>query len=120
VFSQPAILRFLIADIVDGQHACHTTVRFTEFRLNPISWLEYVAVSQGCGDWQLHFLPIKSLNDKRIAVHAQDLALDGLNALPFFLTTLQEIRETTFSTGTRVKAKCLRCIGQTQAQHNTA
>jgi hypothetical protein len=119
VFSQPAILRFLIADIVDGQHAS-LMIHFGEFRLNPISWLEYVAVSQGCGDWQLHFLPIKSLNDKRIAVHAQDLALDGLNALPFFLTTLQEIRETTFSTGTRVKAKCLRCIGQTQAQHNTA
>ena len=71
-------------------------IHFGEFRLNPISWLEYVAVSKGCGDWQLHFLPIKALNDKRIAVHAQHLALNGLDALLFFLTTLQEIRETTF------------------------
>jgi hypothetical protein len=119
VLSNPTILRFLIADIVDGQHAV-LTIHLTEFRLNPISWLKYVAVSKGCGDWQLHFLPIKALNDERITVYAQHLPLDGLDALLCFFATPQEIRETTFSIGTRVKAKCLRGIGQTQAQHNPA
>src|SRR6185503_8185680 len=119
VFSKP-ILHFLIVNIVNGQHAFFTTGYWTEFRLNPISWLKYVAVSKGCGDWQLHFLPIKALNDERITVYAQHLPLDGLDALLCFFATQQEIRETTFSIGTRVKAKCLRGIGQTQAQHNTA
>ena len=64
VFSKP-ILHFLIVNIVNGQHAFFTTGYWTEFRLNPISWLKYVAVSKGFGDWQLHFLPVKSLNEGR-------------------------------------------------------
>jgi hypothetical protein len=114
VLSNSTILRFLIGDIVNGQHA-FLTIYFTEFRLNPISSLKYLAISQGCSDWQLHFLPVKSLNDERIAVYAQHLSLDGLDALSLFFAALQEIRESAFSTGTGVKAKCLRCIGQTEA-----
>jgi hypothetical protein len=119
VFGKP-ILHFLIVNIVNGQHAFFTTGYWTEFRLDPISWLKYVAVSKGCGDWQLHFLPGKLLNHERIAIHTLHLTLDGLDALPFFFATPQEIREATFSICTRVNAKGLRCIGQTQAQHGSA
>jgi hypothetical protein len=115
VFSKPSILRFLIVDIVNGHHVFLTIY----FRLNPIAWLKYLAVSNR-GDRQLHFLPIKSLNEEHITLHAQHLTLDGLNALLGFFAAPHEIRETPFSTGTRVKAKCLRCIGQTEAQHDTA
>jgi hypothetical protein len=115
VFSKPGILCFLIVNIVNGHHVLLTIY----FRLNPISWLKYLAVSNR-GDWQLHFLPIKSLNDERIALRPQHFTLDGLNALLGFLAAPHEVGETPFSTGTRVKAKCLRCIGKTEAQHDTA
>jgi len=115
VFGKSRILRFLIVDIVNG----HDVFLSIYFRLNPISRLKYLAVSHR-GDWQLHFLPIKSLNDERIALRAQHFTLDGLNALLGFFAAPHEIRETPFSTGTRIKAKCLRCIGQTEAQQDTA